>query len=432
MKHPTATAKPSTFNLQPSTRGRLPYRIHNSRFTSRLGSGFAALCIATLLLASAKADVLVGTYQINYRYNDGGLPDGAPDRFNPFLNDQGAIHVTGLAPGTYYLQSISNGPAGGGAPSAWVGNASAGTHSYINSTPGSRLGLALNSGEIVLYYDDWVVFDNDPNIWTEVALYRAPATFADFVTFQDGVDPERASGQLAGVGFTLECTRRVHGGGSGIGNGGVVSDTTTNGTSTLFSSTNFMPALAVGDDVSLGGASDFRLTFSQPVANLTLHLYQLADNTLSFTTTNGIPAAFALLSSDGDLTVASGGTAIRGICACGAPGGSDNASGSLFFPGTFTELRWTSDSANMGDGYRLQLSVSGSPRADLRSSIRVSSVDVSWSGSTNWLYQVQYSSDLTSNSWQNLGAPVQGNGTNRVTDPVNGSERRFYRVIDAP
>ena len=244
--------------------------------------------------------------------------------------------------------------------------------------------------------------------------------FADFSALHPLTD--RATGQLSGVTFTLESTRMIPM--DCCGDGGVVTNGTTDGTSILFDSTNFVPSLVVGDNIALGAASDFRLSFSQPVANLSMHFYQLANNKLSFTQSNGVPVGFVLLSSDGYITVLDGGTSLRGR------DGFDNASGSILIPGTISELRWTSDDANTGDGYHLQMSVDGVARADLRSSIRVACVNVCWHGSTNWLYQVQYSSELTSNQWLNLGMPVQGAGTNCITDPVGGTERRFYRVID--
>jgi len=61
--------------------------------------------------------------------------------------------------------------------------------------------------------------------------------------------------------------------------------------------------------------------------------------------------------------------------------------------------------------------------------IQVSSVDLCWNSPTNFIYQLQYRSALTTNNWVNFGAPIPGNGTNTcVTDSVQGSEKRFYRV----
>jgi hypothetical protein len=62
----------------------------------------------------------------------------------------------------------------------------------------------------------------------------------------------------------------------------------------------------------------------------------------------------------------------------------------------------------------------------------VSEVRLCWQSLSNKTYQVQYRSDLTTNEWVNLSAPVTGNGgTNCVTDAVGGP-RRFYQVIASP
>lgn len=67
-------------------------------------------------------------------------------------------------------------------------------------------------------------------------------------------------------------------------------------------------------------------------------------------------------------------------------------------------------------------------------SIRVSQVELCWPSTSNTLYQVQYRSDLTTNLWTDLGAPVQGNGsTNCVYDAVvRGQPKRFYRFVTIP
>ncbi|MEK7675355.1 MAG: hypothetical protein AAB676_05930 [Verrucomicrobiota bacterium] len=66
-------------------------------------------------------------------------------------------------------------------------------------------------------------------------------------------------------------------------------------------------------------------------------------------------------------------------------------------------------------------------------SIQVSCVDVCWNSETNQMYQVQYQSTLTTNSWVNLGTPVPGSvGTTCVTDSVRSIEKRFYRVTQLP
>jgi len=66
--------------------------------------------------------------------------------------------------------------------------------------------------------------------------------------------------------------------------------------------------------------------------------------------------------------------------------------------------------------------------------IRVSSIELSWSSISNQPYQVQYRSELTTNLWKDLTAPVMGNGaTNCLSDLLPPREpRRFYRVVLLP
>jgi hypothetical protein len=70
------------------------------------------------------------------------------------------------------------------------------------------------------------------------------------------------------------------------------------------------------------------------------------------------------------------------------------------------------------------------PPPDL--SMRFSEVELCWVSESNFLYQVQYQSDLTSNLWENLGLPVEGDGNRKcVRDaiPEEGQPQRFYRLI---
>jgi len=62
--------------------------------------------------------------------------------------------------------------------------------------------------------------------------------------------------------------------------------------------------------------------------------------------------------------------------------------------------------------------------------IEVSEVRVCWNSNAAETYQIQYRSDLTTNLWANIGAPIQGNGAiNCVPQPLSNEEQRFYRVI---
>jgi len=70
----------------------------------------------------------------------------------------------------------------------------------------------------------------------------------------------------------------------------------------------------------------------------------------------------------------------------------------------------------------------------VRPTIRVSQVEVCWESSSNRIYQVQYRSSFTSNTWVNLQSTVFGNGGTRcIVDRVDADQpRRFYRVLPVP
>jgi hypothetical protein len=63
--------------------------------------------------------------------------------------------------------------------------------------------------------------------------------------------------------------------------------------------------------------------------------------------------------------------------------------------------------------------------------IRTSQVEVCWSSQSNLTYQVQYSSDLTTNLWTSLEDCIRSiNSTSCIYDPiVLGQPHRFYRVV---
>jgi len=64
--------------------------------------------------------------------------------------------------------------------------------------------------------------------------------------------------------------------------------------------------------------------------------------------------------------------------------------------------------------------------------IRVSEVELQWPSVSNQVYQVQYRSDLTTNTWTDLfGTNVVGDGTTiRFTEKVPlGESSKYYRVL---
>jgi hypothetical protein len=71
-------------------------------------------------------------------------------------------------------------------------------------------------------------------------------------------------------------------------------------------------------------------------------------------------------------------------------------------------------------------------RCDIHSTLRVSEVEFCWESRPQGIYQVQYRSELTTNSWVDLlGTNVTGTGASIcVPDRVPaGQSKRFYRVV---
>lgn len=64
-------------------------------------------------------------------------------------------------------------------------------------------------------------------------------------------------------------------------------------------------------------------------------------------------------------------------------------------------------------------------------SIRTSEVELCWNSESNRTYQVQYRSELTTDSWTNLGAPIPGTGSKVccVDKVPAGEPKRFYRAL---
>ncbi|HZL43435.1 MAG TPA: hypothetical protein VFD66_09165, partial [Verrucomicrobiae bacterium] len=57
-------------------------------------------------------------------------------------------------------------------------------------------------------------------------------------------------------------------------------------------------------------------------------------------------------------------------------------------------------------------------------------LNFTWASVSNLAYQVQYSSDLTSANWLNLGAAVTAsNASSSVSDLMGSDRQRFYRVL---
>jgi hypothetical protein len=184
---------------------------------------------------------------------------------------------------------------------------------------------------------------------TAAAISRAE--FADVISVDTVA--ETATGEVGGVSFTVDTTLEfANVADDGGFDDGAAGGSVTNGTDTSFNSPNFTPPLPMADSLTLWASSDFRITFAQPVTDLRLHIFELANNQLAFTT-DGSAASLALVSSDGDMTVGPG--TIKGL------DGGDNASGTFTFDGDFSVLAWTSDRVTPGDAIRIQFSAVAVP-----------------------------------------------------------------------
>jgi uncharacterized repeat protein (TIGR03803 family) len=62
-----------------------------------------------------------------------------------------------------------------------------------------------------------------------------------------------------------------------------------------------------------------------------------------------------------------------------------------------------------------------------------STLSLTWSAKVGGMYQLQYSSDLSSSNWANLGIGLTAAGaTLSTTDSVTNGPQRFYRLVLSP
>ena len=60
---------------------------------------------------------------------------------------------------------------------------------------------------------------------------------------------------------------------------------------------------------------------------------------------------------------------------------------------------------------------------------QINQVELCWSSQSNSTYQVQYSQDLFTNGWTNLGGSLLAtNATTCIFDFISGPSQRFYRA----
>lgn len=168
---------------------------------------------------------------------------------------------------------------------------------------------------------------------------RAAPVFTDWTAFDSTTDI--AQGTLVGTGVTLTGT--------------ALQSANTNGTSTLFSTSQFTPALPASDYVEFVSfastpISSYQITFTQAVTNPLLHLASLA----SVLTFSGINPE--LVSGDANFLV-SGNTVSGQI-------GTSDSNGTVRLPGTYSSISFTANFVGFVAGSRdgIAIQVGAEPR----------------------------------------------------------------------
>jgi hypothetical protein len=237
---------------------------------------------------------------------------------------------------------------------------------------------------------------------TAIALLVACQVKAAFVDWRSvNTTNQTASGTLDSVAVTLTTTVRVP---NSFSNGGILGGVL-DGTSMAFSNSWFTPNIPLTDCIALASSSSFAIPFSPPITNPTLHLYQLASSTLTFSDGTS-PISFTLLNSDGSFNIATGAsaTAIQGKAIA-----YFDANGSLFFAGAFSDIQWTATTPNQDDGFNLQISATSGP--SLMAQLVASSIVCSWPTNAAG-FGLQWSTTLPARSWSNVVQATAIVGTN--------------------
>ena len=98
------------------------------------------------------------------------------------------------------------------------------------------------------------------------------------------------------------------------------------------------------------------------------------------------------------------------------------------------ELRFTSTTGTYSDAGPVIDDISVVPLPDTLLTIRCSQVEFCWNTLTNFSYQIEYRSLITTNSWAPFGGPFQGTGGMICTNDTiqAGQPQRFYRAVRKP
>jgi len=115
--------------------------------------------------------------------------------------------------------------------------------------------------------------------------------------------------------------------------------------------------------------------------------------------------------------------------------GDDKYPNSAYFVGRMDDLRIYDRTLSADEVMNLYLGAgSGAEARDV--AIRRSasnSVEVSWSGRSNTVYQVQYRSDAATRGWTNIGQPIASDeGPDVFYDSIMGANCKYYRVCPLP
>jgi subtilisin-like proprotein convertase family protein len=175
--------------------------------------------------------------------------------------------------------------------------------------------------------------------------------------------------------------------------------------------------------------------------------YDLANVTLNFddAAATGLPGGSQIIAgtyfptdyAPGDVFSAPApagpyGTTLAGLA--GTPNGTWNH---------YVQDFYTGDAGSIANGWSLSFITTSTttnccsgtyPQPTITSTTYSSNnVQLVWSTLPGPAYQVQYRTNLTAGTWQNLGSPIPGTGTSLgVTDSVTGGPMRFYRIVVGP
>lgn len=123
---------------------------------------------------TAETAELIGSYTLSYYYNAAGCSNVEPNPYQCVQVTPGPVRVPAAiaTPGRYRVTATRWGSEPVGGIRIWSGDATAGT--MYAPVENGNLDFDHGSGEISLYFWDWVPWDNNPNAGWILTLYRLP------------------------------------------------------------------------------------------------------------------------------------------------------------------------------------------------------------------------------------------------------------------